>query len=185
MHISSRSAPSRAARTGVVIALLTGGLLSACGASSNDNSGIVPGASTTAAPATPTCAVVGSGRTDDFHQALTLQQPTADGLQVADITIGSGAVPQTGQNVTVQYTGWLSNGTMFDSSRSSGRMPFAFAIGTGAVIKGWDEGVATMSVGGIRRLVIPAALAYGATGSPPTIPANATLTFDIELLRTC
>jgi FKBP-type peptidyl-prolyl cis-trans isomerase len=82
----------------------------------------------------------------------------------------------------VHYTGWLADGTKFDSSVDSGQ-PFSFIIGTGKVIKGWDEGVATMKVGGKRRLIIPPELGYGATGYPPIIPANAQLTFDVELLE--
>jgi peptidylprolyl isomerase len=104
-----------------------------------------------------------------------------DGLKYQDITVGSGAQPTSGQKVTVNYTGWLENGTKFDSSLDR-NMPFTFTLGQGQVIKGWDEGVAPMKMGGKRRLVIPAALAYGASGRPPTIPPNATLIFDIDLL---
>lgn len=104
-----------------------------------------------------------------------------DGLQYQDITVGSGAQPQSGQKVTVNYTGWLENGTKFDSSVDRNQ-PFSFTIGQGQVIKGWDEGLASMKVGGKRRLVIPGALAYGPSGRPPTIPPNATLVFDVELL---
>jgi peptidylprolyl isomerase len=104
-----------------------------------------------------------------------------DGLAYGDIKPGTGASPQQGQQVTVQYTGWLqSNGTMFDSSRLPGRQPFQFSIG-GQVIQGWNEGVPTMKVGGKRRFIIPPALGYGAQGTGP-IPPNATLVFDIELL---
>jgi peptidylprolyl isomerase len=106
---------------------------------------------------------------------------TATGLQIIDIKVGTGASPQTGQTVEVHYTGWLADGTKFDSSRDRGQ-PFTFVIGTGQVIKGWDEGVASMKVGGQRRLIIPPALGYGASGSPPVIPANAQLIFDVELL---
>ena len=107
---------------------------------------------------------------------------TASGLQIIDIEVGGGESPQTGQTVVVHYTGWLADGTKFDSSVDRGD-PFSFTIGRGQVISGWDEGVATMKVGGKRRLIIPPELGYGATGYPPIIPANAQLTFDVELLE--
>ena len=105
---------------------------------------------------------------------------TATGLQYVDTMVGTGAQPKTGQTVTVHYTGYLDNGTVFDSSVKRGQ-PFEFKIGTGQVIKGWDEGLATMKVGGKRRLIIPPELAYGAVANGP-IPANSRLTFDVELL---
>jgi peptidylprolyl isomerase len=107
---------------------------------------------------------------------------TASGLQFIDIKVGDGNSPQTGQTVVVHYTGWLADGTKFDSSVDRGQ-PFSFIIGTGKVIKGWDEGVATMKVGGKRRLIIPPELGYGAAGYPGTIPANAQLIFDVELIE--
>jgi FKBP-type peptidyl-prolyl cis-trans isomerase len=107
---------------------------------------------------------------------------TPSGLQYEDIKVGDGAQPQAGQTVVVHYTGTLANGTKFDSSRDRGQ-PFPFQLGTGQVIKGWDEGLATMKVGGRRKLVIPPQLAYGPQGRPPVIPPNATLTFDVELLE--
>jgi FKBP-type peptidyl-prolyl cis-trans isomerase len=109
-------------------------------------------------------------------------QRTASGLGYIDEHVGDGATPQGGQMVTVHYTGWLAdNGRQFDTSRDKAQ-PFSFLLGQGRVIKGWDEGVATMKVGGKRRLVIPASLGYGAQGFPPVIPGNATLLFDVELL---
>ena len=110
---------------------------------------------------------------------------TPSGLQFEDTVTGSGAVAQTGQRVTVHYTGWLYNdgvqGAKFDSSKDRND-PFVFPLGAGHVIKGWDEGVQGMAVGGTRRLVIPAALGYGARGAGGVIPPNATLLFEVELL---
>lgn len=106
---------------------------------------------------------------------------TPSGLKYTDNVVGAGASPETGQRVTVHYTGTLTNGTKFDSSLDRGQ-PFAFNIGVGQVIKGWDEGVASMKVGGKRRLYIPAALGYGSRGAGGVIPPNADLIFDVELL---
>ena len=106
---------------------------------------------------------------------------TASGLKYSDLVVGSGATPQRGQTVTVHYTGTLENGKKFDSSLDRGK-PADFRIGVGSVIKGWDEGLMTMKVGGKRHLVIPGKLGYGPAGRPPDIPANATLIFDVELL---
>jgi peptidylprolyl isomerase len=106
---------------------------------------------------------------------------TASGLKYSDSVVGTGATPQKGQTVTVHYTGTLENGKKFDSSVDRG-VPANFEIGVGKVIKGWDEGLMTMKVGGKRRLVIPAKLGYGPAGRPPDIPGNSTLIFDIELL---
>lgn len=106
---------------------------------------------------------------------------TASGLQYIDSKVGDGAEAKAGQQVTVNYTGYLTNGTKFDSSLNPGRTPFDFKLGAGSVIKGWDEGVAGMKVGGKRRLIIPPALGYGASGQGP-IPANSQLIFDVELL---
>ena len=107
---------------------------------------------------------------------------TPSGLSYKDLKIGEGAMPQKGQTVIVHYTGWLKqNDQKFDSSVDRGE-PFRFQIGQGQVIAGWDEGVATMQVGGKRQLIIPADLAYGAQGAGGAIPPNATLVFDVELL---
>jgi peptidylprolyl isomerase len=110
---------------------------------------------------------------------------TASGLQTTDSVVGTGATPKTGQTCVMHYTGWLYEngvkGKKFDSSVDRGS-PFEFKIGVGQVIKGWDEGVSTMQVGGKRTLIIPAALGYGARGAGGAIPPNATLMFDVELL---
>ena len=106
---------------------------------------------------------------------------TASGLKFEDLTEGTGAEAQAGQTVSVHYTGWLENGHKFDSSLDRGE-PFPFLLGAGQVIAGWDEGVASMKVGGKRTLIIPAALGYGAQGAGNVIPPNATLIFDVELL---
>jgi peptidylprolyl isomerase len=110
---------------------------------------------------------------------------TASGLQITDIKVGAGASPETGQTCVMHYTGWLYKdgvkGAKFDSSLDRGQ-PFEFSIGRKQVIGGWDEGVATMKVGGKRTLIIPPALGYGARGAGGAIPPNATLIFDVELL---
>jgi peptidylprolyl isomerase len=106
---------------------------------------------------------------------------TPTGLQYWDIKQGTGTTAASGQKVEVQYTGWLTDGHKFDSSVGSGRN-FAFMLGQGQVIKGWDEGVAGMKVGGKRQLRIPAPLAYGDRGFPGAIPAGSTLIFDVELM---
>lgn len=115
----------------------------------------------------------------------TSMTTTPSGLQYEDTTVGTGATPETGQICVMHYTGWLyqdgKKGNKFDSSLDRGQ-PFQFPIGTGRVIKGWDEGVASMKVGGKRTLIIPPALGYGARGAGGVIPPNATLMFDVELL---
>lgn len=106
---------------------------------------------------------------------------TDSGLRFSDSVIGAGESPQPGQTVIVHYTGTLENGARFDSSVDRGQ-PFTFKIGVGQVIKGWDEGVMTMKVGGQRKLIIPSQLGYGARGAGGVIPPNATLIFEVELL---
>jgi FKBP-type peptidyl-prolyl cis-trans isomerase FkpA len=103
-------------------------------------------------------------------------------LKIEDTTVGTGTVAEAGKTVTVQYTGWLTNGTKFDSSKDHGQ-PFTFQLGAGQVINGWDQGVVGMKVGGVRKLTIPPSLGYGASGAGRgVIPPNATLVFEVELL---
>jgi peptidylprolyl isomerase len=106
---------------------------------------------------------------------------TESGLKYYDLVQGTGSTPSAGQTVSVHYTGWLEDGTQFDSSVDRGE-PFTFVLGQGNVIPGWDEGLSTMKVGGKRQLVIPPELGYGETGAGGVIPANATLIFEVELL---
>jgi peptidylprolyl isomerase len=106
---------------------------------------------------------------------------TPSGLKYVEIKEGDGATPQKGQTVVVDYTGTLEDGSKFDSSRDR-NSPFSFQLGVGQVIKGWDEGLSTMKVGGRRQLIIPSELGYGARGAGGVIPPNATLIFDVELL---
>jgi FKBP-type peptidyl-prolyl cis-trans isomerase FkpA len=106
---------------------------------------------------------------------------TLSGLTIEELIVGSGAAAASGQKVSVHYTGWLTSGAKFDSSKDRGD-PFIFPLGKSHVIKGWDEGVQGMKVGGKRKLTIPPALGYGARGAGGVIPPNATLVFEVELL---
>lgn len=117
----------------------------------------------------------------ESEPAATDLQTTESGLRYTDLQVGDGSSPEKGDTVIVQYTGRLEDGTVFDSSYQRSQ-PFSFTLGVGQVIQGWDEGVASMQVGGKRRLVIPPDLAYGSRGAGGVIPPNATLEFDVELL---
>ena len=114
-------------------------------------------------------------------QAAPKEVTTPSGLKYTDLVVGTGAQPKAGQTVIVHYTGWLTDGKKFDSSRDRNQ-PFSFTLGRQQVIKGWDEGLATMKVGGKRRLTIPPDLGYGARGAGNVIPPNAALVFEVELL---
>jgi FKBP-type peptidyl-prolyl cis-trans isomerase FkpA len=113
--------------------------------------------------------------------ASAKEKKMKDGLVINDVKVGSGQEAKAGQTVTVNYTGWLMNGKKFDSSKDRNE-PFTFHLGAGEVIKGWDEGVQGMKVGGVRMLTIPPSLGYGAQGAGGVIPPNATLKFEVELL---
>jgi len=123
-----------------------------------------------APPVEETPAAAPEGTTEDVTE-----------LKIEDIEEGKGRAAKDGDTVSVDYTGWLTNGEKFDSSKDSGQ-PFSFTIGAGEVISGWDEGVAGMKVGGVRKLTVPPDMGYGPNGYPPVIPPNATLVFEIELL---
>lgn len=119
----------------------------------------------------------------DTSESAPLPTTLPTELTITDTAVGTGPVAESGKMVTVQYVGMLPDGTVFDASRNHGDAGFTFALGAGQVIKGWDQGVAGMKVGGTRRLIIPPALAYGNQAVGGVIPANATLIFDVELLK--
>jgi hypothetical protein len=167
--------------TGVALACLA-----SCGATGDDaaSSGA---AAALASPQPDRCITAPTPTPAPGPDAFCTRPPSEtvspDGLAYGDFAVGGGPTLHDGETVRVQYTGWLqSSGAMFDSSRGPGRSPFSFTLGGGRVIRGWDEGVRGMHVGGKRRLVIPPALAYGPQGRPPTIPPAATLVFDIEVV---
>lgn len=171
--------------------MLAGALLAAapgCGNKDAGDTSSTPSASTSAsvpaapAPAPPSADISHNPAATKINGKTVTLKSTPSGLQYYDIKVGTGASPDAGQTAAVQYTGALPDGTKFDSSYDHGADPFEFPVGGGQVIKGWDEGVATMKVGGKRRLVIPPDLAYGASPPTPAIPPNATLVFDVELV---
>jgi FKBP-type peptidyl-prolyl cis-trans isomerase len=185
--------PALRRHCGLVLGLLGASLvLAACGANGEGapagNGCPVAGAATCAPASTASsgpCKSAPQPGADSFSESVDLATNLPDGLQYGDIAVGCGAVVKTGDKVSVNYTGWLqSTGSQFDTSRQAGRGPFTVPLGQHQVIAGWEEGIPGMHVGGKRRLVIPPALGYGASGQPPTIPANATLVFDVEILST-
>jgi FKBP-type peptidyl-prolyl cis-trans isomerase FkpA len=119
----------------------------------------------------------------ELNVDLTNMTRLESGLYIQDLQEGAGEVVEAGQTALVQYTGWLPDGTLFDSSRQPGRQPFDVLVGRGEVIEGWDQGLPGMRVGGRRLLVIPPTLGYGAEGAGGVIPPNATLIFDVELVE--
>lgn len=118
---------------------------------------------------------------DQFDRSVSLLT-LPYGLKYGDVTLGCGQKVRPGDQVTTEYTGWLTDGSQFDSSRSPGRQPFVFALGEQQVIRGFDVGVMGMRVGGQRRIVVPPVLGYGPEGVPPVVPANATLIIDVQVL---
>ncbi len=136
--------------------------------------------------ASATAGCTGSSSTTEPAQTAMNSVTPSDGLQVTDIKVGTGLTPKPGQTCVVHYTGWLyvngAKGKKFDSSLDR-KQPFSFVLGEHKVIEGWERGVATMKVGGKRTLIIPSALGYGSQGSPPSIPPNATLIFEVQLLN--
>ena len=166
--------PKRPVLLGVLFLVIMS-VLAACGdATPTDSSSSLQSSSGNPTAATPFATGI---------PALTgTTVKTASGLQYIDTKVGDGAEAKAGQNVSVNYTGYLAaDGKKFDSSIDRGQA-FPFKLGAGIVIKGWDEGVAGMKVGGKRRLIVPPDLGYGAGGYPPVIPASATLVFDVELV---
>jgi len=163
-----------------------GNAASSCSSSSSTAASSSTASSSTAqkdpctTPPTPTPPPAGA---DDFCMFVAVTNTLADGLQYGEIKVGTGATVKTGDKVNVQYTGWLqATGQQFDTSRKPGGSPLPVTLGQHQVIPGWEEGIPGMKVGGRRRLIIPPALGYGAQGFPPSIPANAVLVFDVEVV---
>lgn len=147
------------------------------------SSGMVAAPSAQEKPAAKAAAPSPKAATSAKAPAAALKMVTTpSGLKYVDLAVGKGPTPKAGDRVFVHYTGWLTNGKKFDSSVDRNQ-PFDFVLGRGEVIKGWDEGVASMHVGGKRKLTIPSRLAYGPRGVGGVIPPNATLIFEVELLR--
>jgi hypothetical protein len=171
--------------SGVVVILVAIVAISLFGGGGGESLVTNPSVTPVPGPVTPTLPAQAPGIPPETPPEITGEEITsATGLKYIDVQVGTGDTPQTGGDVVVNYTGWTqADGKRFDSS-VAGPEPFKFTLGRGQVIQGWDEGVATMRVGGKRRLIIPPGLGYGAAGRPPSIPANATLIFDIELIDT-
>ncbi len=173
----------RGPRTPVLL-LAASALLAGCGYAEPPASPAGgPIAGTSAGPAgSPSPSASPVAGADDFNAGAGLTAVTLpDGLKYIDLVPGTGKQPSKGDSITVHYTGWTTDGKKFDSSRDRGE-PATFEIGVGKVIGGWDEAVITIKTGGKRKLIIPPALGYGVKGQPPTIPANATLVFVVEMI---
>jgi peptidylprolyl isomerase len=159
----------------ILILVMSIGLMiwvAGCGKSSQPASQTPPAKTQAAQPSAP-----GGGYSPIQGDTVT----TASGLKYIEIKVGTGLAPKTGQICAMDYTGWLTNGTKFDSSHDHGK-PYPVPLGMGRVIKGWDEGISTMKMGGQRRLIVPPQLGYGERGMGGVIPPNATLIFDVELV---
>jgi FKBP-type peptidyl-prolyl cis-trans isomerase FkpA len=165
-------------------------LVAVAGCQERETGGSAPaataGASTSSTTTTTTTTTSTAGGTSvtattEAPAAASQEVTMPSGLKYQDLVVGTGAEATAGKTVSVHYTGWLTDGTKFDSSLDRGQ-PFPFQLGAGSVIRGWDEGVAGMKVGGKRKLTIPPALGYGERGYPGAIPPNATLVFDVQLL---
>jgi FKBP-type peptidyl-prolyl cis-trans isomerase len=157
----------------MILALTCAVLLAGCNETAQQSSSATT--TTTQATTTPAAGDAAAPATGGKVHKL------ASGLQYEDMNVGSGKMAEPGMNVSVHYTGWLTDGTKFDSSVDRGQ-PFKFQLGAGQVIRGWDEGVKGMRIGGKRKLTIPPDMGYGANGAGGVIPPNATLVFDVELL---
>lgn len=169
-----------------LVALVVASSLAGCGGGDSTQTTTNETSTTTSTSTTPSTTASATTNTANAGTDMPVVDPaklktTPSGLQYEDVVTGNGSSPQTGQQVQVHYTGWLTSGKKFDSSVDRGQ-PFEFTIGQGQVIKGWDEGVATMKTGGTRVLVIPAPLAYGERGAGADIPPNAPLIFKVQLL---
>jgi len=155
-------------------------VLALAGCSSNSKTSAMPTSDTTQSMTTAK-ATTGAATSNDAAASAAKEVTMPNGLKYVDMKVGDGQLAETGMTAQVHYTGWLTDGTKFDSSVDRGQ-PFSFKLGAGQVIRGWDEGVKGMRVGGKRKLTIPPDLGYGAAGAGGVIPPNATLVFDVELL---